>query len=73
MNRALLEQATRLSVDDRLELASALWASVDREEDDLSPKTVALLNARLAEADADALGGRSWDEFRSELRERYGH
>ena len=60
----LVEQATSLSVDDRLELIGAVWDSIDHEQRATSPAVRTLIGERLAEADAEPLVGRPWDEIK---------
>jgi putative addiction module component (TIGR02574 family) len=59
-----------LSPDDRLELAEAIWESVDREG--IEPGLKAELERRLALADADPSRGTSWDEVRDRSAMRRG-
>lgn len=68
----LVEQATSLSVDERLELIGAVWDSIDHSNRPVSPAAAALIEERVAEAKANPLDGRSWDEVRQSLRDRRG-
>lgn len=68
----LVEQATRLSVDERLELIGAVWDSIDHSTRPVSPTVETLIEERVAEARAEPLDGRSWDEVRRSLRDLRG-
>lgn len=58
----LVEQATSLSVDERLELIGAVWDSIDHSTRPVSPAVTALIEERVIEAQANPLDGRSWSE-----------
>ena len=60
----LVARATSLSVDERLELIGAVWDSIDHEQRVASPAVATLIGERLAEADADPLVGRPWEEIK---------
>ena len=66
----LVEQATSLSVDERLELIGAVWDSIDHATRPVSPAVAALIEERVADAKAQPLDGKPWDEVRRSLRER---
>ncbi len=68
----LVEQATRLSVDERLELIGAVWDSIDHSTRPVSPAVAALIEERVAEAQANPLDGRPWSEIRQSLRDDRG-
>jgi len=61
----LLEQVVRLSPGDRRELFEAAQEALD-------PDLAALIDAREREAESTPGAGRTWQEFRNELREQYG-
>jgi putative addiction module component (TIGR02574 family) len=65
--RKLLEAGLRLSQDERLDVASALWASVDREPDtEWEAAWAEEVERRLA----DPAPSVSWDEARERLHAR---
>ena len=68
---ALVEKATSLSVDERLELIGKVWDSIDHSTRPVSPTVAAVIAERVADAAANPLDGRSWDEVRQSLRERH--
>jgi putative addiction module component (TIGR02574 family) len=68
---ALVEKATSLSIDERLELIGKVWDSIDHSTRPVSPAIAALVEERVADAVANPLDGRSWDEVRQSLRERH--
>lgn len=70
VDQALLAQAKGLGVAERVELINELWASIDADALPVSPAEAALIDQRLAEADAEALVGRSWEEVEASLRSR---
>lgn len=67
---ALLSQAKRLGVTERVELINELWASIDADALPVSPSEAALIDQRLVEADADPLAGRPWEDVETSLRRR---
>jgi putative addiction module component (TIGR02574 family) len=68
---ALVEKATSLSIDERLELIGRVWDSIDHSIRPVSPAIAALVEERVADAVANPVDGRSWDEVRQSLRERH--
>jgi putative addiction module component (TIGR02574 family) len=60
----LIERATSLSIDERMELIGAVWDSIDHEQRPPSRATAALIAERLDDADANPLVGRTWDEIK---------
>jgi putative addiction module component (TIGR02574 family) len=68
----LVEQATSLSVDERLELIGAVWDSIDHSTRPVSPAVAALIEERVGDAQTNPLDGRSWKDVRQSLRERRG-
>lgn len=70
VDHGLLSQAKELGVAERIELINALWASIDADSLPVTPAEAALVDQRLAEADANPLVGRSWDDVESSLRNR---
>ena len=68
--RRLFEAGLGLSEEERLDLASALWASVNRQPDhEWEAAWAAEIERRLA----DPRPSVSWDDVRAELRSRLGH
>jgi len=67
----MLEQAMRLGPSERVELADALWASVELGVTALSAEHQALLAERVAEADANPGAGRPVDDVIADLRVQY--
>ena len=70
VERALLEQMKGLGVDDRLEIIGALWDTIDPDALPVEPGVAALIDERLAEADADPLMGEPWEDVKESLRLR---
>lgn len=69
MNDTLLAEALKLSVDERIELAEAIWHSVHPSQTDV-PLTEAqkeLLEERYAAYLANPDAGSSWEEVRARL------
>ena len=71
MKSDLLDEAKRLSVAERIELAEAIWDTVaeDAGADVLPVSDVHRLelDRRLADLEAHPAAGSSWDEVRSRL------
>jgi putative addiction module component (TIGR02574 family) len=72
MRNALREELLKLSAAERLELVEELWDSIADEDEALalSDEQRADLERRLAEADADPMGGVAWEEVRERIRHR---
>lgn len=70
VDQTLLSQAKSLGVAERVELINELWESIDTDVLPVSPAEAALIDQRLAEADAEPLVGRSWEEVEASLRNR---
>lgn len=75
MKTSLLEAAQRLPIEERIELAGAIWDTVAEDAGtDTLPVSAAHrseLDRRLADLEADPDAGRSWEEVRERLeRER---
>lgn len=66
IDQALLERALRLDVSARQELIDALRDSLDDEE--VSPEIAAIIDQRIAEADANPDDFVTLDEFEREVR-----
>ena len=69
MNADLLEEARKLSVEERIELVEAIWDSVrdSRETRPLTESQRALLERRWAAYRADPSAGSPWEEVRARL------
>jgi len=69
MDTQLLEQATRLSVNDRIELVEAIWDTVHESQNDLplTAAQVALLEQRLTAYRENPQAGSPWEEVRARL------
>ncbi|PZU49578.1 MAG: hypothetical protein DI566_00325 [Microbacterium sp.] len=72
VDQALLAQAKQLDVAERVELISEIWASIDADMLPVSSADKALLDRRLADADAAPLVGSSWQDVEASLRGRAG-
>ena len=63
-----------LSIPERLQLVEDIWDSIAEDADGASlpvpEEHKALLDKRLAEAEADPAGGSRWDEVRARLYDR---
>ncbi|MFT4189733.1 MAG: addiction module protein [Aeromicrobium sp.] len=68
IDQSLLEQAKQSSVDERLAVIGALWDSIDHQGRPVPSSTAALVDARVAEAAADPLVGRSWQDIKADWR-----
>jgi putative addiction module component (TIGR02574 family) len=68
---AILEEARRLSPDDRVQLIDQLWATMSDEDAlALTPAQEADLNRRIAEDDAGRSNPQPWEVVREQLRRR---
>lgn len=72
MNTTLLEQARKLSVDERLELLEALWDDLTRRSEVPLPSEAQLaeLERRLAEHEANPDDVVPWSEVQADVRAR---
>lgn len=70
VDQALVTQAKQLSPADRLELIGEIWESLNPDDLPVTEAEKALIRERLAEAGADPLAGRPWEEVEAELRPR---
>jgi putative addiction module component (TIGR02574 family) len=70
MNSNLLTEALKLSPSDRLQLIEALWETLSEEDIPVTPEERALLDARLADLDANPGDQSSWSEVRARLQHR---
>ena len=70
MNAYLLTEAMKLSPGDRLQLIEALWETLSEEDIPVTPEERALLDARLADLDANPGDQSPWSEVRARLQHR---
>ncbi len=70
MDAHLLAQALKLSPSDRLQLIQALWDTLSEEDIPVSPEERALLDARLADLEANPGDQNPWSEVRARLDQR---
>jgi putative addiction module component (TIGR02574 family) len=70
MNARLLTEAMKLSPGDRLQLIEALWGTLSEEDIPVTPEERALLDARLADLDANPGDQSPWSEVRARLQQR---
>ena len=65
----ILAQVRELPLEQRREIAEALWNELEPEE---SPEFIAELERRAADARAHPERGIPWEKVRAEMFERYG-
>jgi putative addiction module component (TIGR02574 family) len=70
MNAHLLEEALKLSPGDRLRLIEALWDTLSEEDIPVAPEERALLDARLADLEANPQDQSAWSEVKARLEQR---
>jgi putative addiction module component (TIGR02574 family) len=70
VDRALLEQAKNSPVEERLAIIGELWDSIDHATRPVSAAVATLIDERMADAEANPLDGRPWEEVQESLRER---
>ncbi len=70
MNPDLLAEALKLSPSDRLQLIEALWETLSEEDIPVTPEERALLNARLADLEANPGDQSPWPEVKAWLEQR---
>jgi putative addiction module component (TIGR02574 family) len=70
MNDALLAQAKKLPVAERLELISALWDTLDSNELPVTREEREVLAARMADMEANPSAEESWAEAKVWLESR---
>ena len=70
MNADFLAEALKLSPGDRLELIEALWDTLSEEDIPVTPEERALLDARLADLEANPGDQSPWSEVRARLEQR---
>ncbi len=70
MNADFLAEALKLSPGDRLELIEALWDTLSEEDIPVTPEERALLDARLADLEANPGDQCPWSEVKARLEQR---
>lgn len=72
MNSDLLAEALKLSPSDRLQLLSieVLWDTLSEEDIPVTPEERALLDARLADLEANPGDQSPWSEVKARLEQR---
>ena len=70
MNGHLLAEALKLSPGDRLRMIEALWETPSDEDIPVTPEERALLDARLADLEANPGDQSPWSEVRARLEQR---
>jgi putative addiction module component (TIGR02574 family) len=70
MNVDLLAEALKLSPSDRLQLIEALWDTLSEDDIPVTPEERALLDARLADLEANPGDQSSWPEVKARLEQR---
>ena len=70
MNPDLLAEALKLSPSDRLQLIEALWDTLSEEDIPVTPEERALLDARLADLEANPGDQSPWSEVKARLEQR---
>jgi len=70
MNAHLLAEALKLSPDDRLRLIDALWETLSEEDIPVTAEGRVLLDARLADLEANPGDQSPWSEVRARLEQR---
>jgi putative addiction module component (TIGR02574 family) len=68
LNKSLTQaEIVNLTVDERLELISALSRSLSADDIELSPEQEAEIKRRIEAYERDPSGGMTWADFRAEL------
>ena len=70
MNADLLAEVLRLSPSERLQLIEALWDTLSEEDIPVTPEEQALLDARLADLEANPGAQSPWSEVKARLEQR---
>ncbi len=70
MNTDLLAEALKLSPSERLQLIEALWNTLSEEDIPVTPEERALLDARLADLEANPDDQSPWSEVKARLEQR---
>ena len=70
MSTDLLEEALRLSPKERLELIETLWNTLSEEDIPVTAEERALVDARLADLEANPGNQSPWPEVKARLEQR---
>ena len=70
MNTDLLAEALKLSPSERLQLIEALWDTLPEEDIPVTAEERALLDARLADLEANPDDQSPWSEVKARLEQR---
>ena len=70
MNTDLLAEALKLSLSERLQLIEALWDTLPEEDIPVTAEERALLDARLADLEANPDDQSPWSEVKARLEQR---
>ena len=70
MNTDLLAEALKLSLSERLQLIEAPWETLSEEDIPVTPEERALLDARLADLEANPDDQSPWSEVKARLEQR---
>lgn len=70
MKTALLEDALRLSPEDRLDLIGALWETLSEDDVPITSEERALLDVRLADLEVRPDDQSPWPEVKARLEQR---
>jgi putative addiction module component (TIGR02574 family) len=65
---ALLDEARKLSVDERLRLLEEIWNTISADHPTLTDEQRQELDSRLAEHHADPHAGDSWPDVRAQIQ-----
>ena len=68
VDQTLRDRVSQLSHEDRLELISELWQSIDTDDLEVTKGERELLDGRLRDLHNNPDEGRSWDAIETELR-----
>lgn len=67
MNTLMLQQIDQMSIDERIQLAEALWDSIPAEADSLTAIQCEELDRRLADYYRDPNAGETWDVVKARI------
>ena len=70
MNAHVLAEALKLSPGDRLRLIEALWETLSEEDIPVTPEECALLDARMADLEANPGDQSPWSDVKARLEQR---
>ena len=70
MNAGLLAEVLKLSPSDRLQLIEALWDTLWEDDIPVTPEERVLLDARLADLEANPGDQSPWSEVKARLEQR---